>query len=162
MDILKEYFKNKNKKKNISSLVPLIEQNLCQFLYYYDKFSNNKINPINIEETKNGYIRNYMFIDEELDFEIILIEWKPDSISPIHNHADKGCVMLLLDGSLIETRYKETNKGIVSSSVEQILKHNVSFIENKKGIHKIENISKNNSVFSLHIYSPPKHKAKIF
>ena len=44
------------------------------------------------------------------DFEILLINWDKHQGSPIHNHADNGCVLKMMKGELFEKRFDSLNK----------------------------------------------------
>lgn len=59
------------------------------------------------------YTRNLISEREGL-FSIILLCWNPAKCSPCHDHNGSQCFMLLLEGSLVETRYKtrDTTKQI--------------------------------------------------
>ena len=92
-------------------------------------------------------------------FEIILIVWTPNSITPIHNHPIKGCCLKMLEGELTETTYYSHT---LEKSNESLIKPPcVSYIDNKWFYHKIENRS-NKFAYSLHLYSPPNFKSKTF
>ena len=113
-----------------------------------DWFQYITINPFH-------YHRKQIFSNS--DFEIILITWNVNQQSLIHDHADNGCYMLLLQGNLQEEIYKE-NKIIKTSTLTP---SNISYIDNSIGFHKILNPSSSEIAVSLHIYSPPNHIAKL-
>ena len=86
---------------------------------------------------------------EMKNFEILVICWQPGQGSPIHNHAERGCVLRVLEGELQEVRYYADER-----EEKTILDINRStYIDNSIGLHKIVNQSDENTV-SLHIYSP--------
>ncbi|MDX2306146.1 MAG: cysteine dioxygenase family protein [Microscillaceae bacterium] len=128
-------FQGEEKPTSIQLLTPLIKQYKGQDWQKYVCFSDD------------CYTRNYVYRDE--DFEILVLCWQPGQGSPIHNHADRGCVLKVLGGELLETRYfSEENIRETSLQLNQI-----TYIDNHIGLHKIENRSQVNTI-SLHIYSP--------
>ena len=105
----------------------------------YIQFNNNTYNRIRLNNYCNA------------KFEIYIISWKPEQMSPIHDHSDNGCIMKVLDGMLIETLY---DYNLVPLNETIINKNYVSFIDNHIGLHKIEALEYS---VSLHVYSPPNY-----
>ena len=97
--------------------------------------------------SNKSYKRNLVYRDNEI--EILLLCWKPEQETPIHDHAENGCIVKILEGKLTETIYMKEEQDI-----HEIEKGEITYLDNSIGIHKI----KNNNVcsVSLHIYSPPK------
>ena len=52
----------------------------------------------------NHYVRHLIDINE--DFELLLLCWEPGQASRIHNHADAHCWATVLDGVMVEDRYR--------------------------------------------------------
>ena len=86
-------------------------------------------------------------------FEIYIICWKPGQQSILHSHPKNGCLMKVLEGSLIEKRY-----GVHKETINRYCKGNISFIKNDTHIVKNDSIIKN--LVTLHIYSPPNFYKK--
>jgi cysteine dioxygenase len=105
----------------------------------YINFNNNTYNRIRLNDFSNS------------KFEMYIISWKPDQMSPVHDHSDNGCIMKVLDGSLKEILY-DYNLTPMNDTI--INKNYVSFIDNHIGLHKIEALDYS---VSLHIYSPPNY-----
>ena len=90
-------------------------------------------------------------------YDIALIKWEPKSITTIHNHAEKGCSIFLLKGSLQEEVFKlnkifyKKNNNYLNSFLH------ATYIDNKIGLHRVSNLLNKNS-WSLHIYEPKGHK----
>lgn len=97
---------------------------------------------------KNKYIKKKIHIDEKRDYEIVLIFWNKDCQTTVHKHPSRGCVMKVLDGTLIEEKYKD---GCIVSGKLLYNKMKSSYIHDDICEHKI--IALENSI-SLHIYSP--------
>lgn len=106
--------------------------------------------------TINPYHYHRKKVFENDDFEILIITWNTNQESQIHDHADNGCYMLLLQGQLEETIHTP----IVTITHYHTPK-SLSYIDNTIGLHKIKNPSPNNIAVSLHVYSPPNHIAKL-
>ena len=107
----------------------------------------------------NNYKRNYVV--QTNSYELIIICWKPNQKSKIHNHANNGCVLKVLEGEMTEHLYSLTNNKPVLNEINNYYRNDISYLNNKIGLHSICNNS-NNNLISLHLYSPPNHKATIY
>ena len=116
------------------------------------------IDTINIENSIPiiPYIFNKTKIYCDELYEIYIIYWKEGYASPIHSHAENGCILYLLDGSLEEIVYSDSHTIINSKEIKSNQK---SFIKNSLGFHKIK---ANKDSISLHIYSPPNSNITIY
>ena len=106
MDLIHNHFKKCCGKCKIDKVAPLLSSNHYQFQTLVTQLKSKEITPIEIVEVKTkeaSYFRHVLFRNEQ--YEIIMIVWNPKSKSPVHDHADRGCCMLLLEGSLLEERY---------------------------------------------------------
>lgn len=128
-----------NTPSNFINLTTLVKNYIGNDWVKYIKYYNNKYNRIRLDNFSNS------------KFEIYIICWKPNQISPIHDHSENGCIMKVLDGSLKETLY---DYDLYCQNDTIINKHYVSFIDNHIGLHKIEALDYS---ISLHIYSPPNY-----
>ena len=104
------------------------------------KFDYSKFSP-----KPDSYSRNRIFNNES--FEILILAWDKDSKTPVHDHPENGCVLLLLDGSLVEERISE-----YTTIFSKVIPGKLSYIDNTHGKHSITAKKKS---WSLHIYSPP-------
>lgn len=93
-------------------------------------------------------------------FDIYIITWNIGQKSLIHNHAENGCILRVLQGELVETMY-DYNLNFLETNIFDDLENNISYMDNTIGLHKIENNGVEIAV-SLHIYSPPNHITKYF
>lgn len=99
-------------------------------------------------------------------FEIVLICWNKNQESPIHDHPNNGCLLKVLQGSLLENIYTNYNTEYVyvTSRINNV--GDVSYMEKNDILHRIINNNNNEMEYyqsvSLHIYSPPKFKHNIF
>lgn len=92
------------------------------------------------------YTRHY--VEQNAHFEMLILCWKSGQGSPVHNHAERGCILKVLQGQLLETRYQKEK---VTESL--YLKGELTYIDDQIGWHKIHNPGDSHTV-SLHIYSP--------
>ena len=137
---------NKQFSNNIKHMIPLFKNKNFNFL--------KKI-EFQEDETKE-YLRNNLFQNDK--YELILIKWKPNSESLIHDHASNGCLLKVIDGELIESLY---NKNLELIKETKYQSGDINYIDNHIGYHKIKNIH-NQESYSLHLYSPPNHEIKYF
>lgn len=100
-----------------------------------------------------SYKRNLIYRDN--NYEILLLCWNPYSFAKIHDHSQNGCILKLLSGNIIETKY-DTSLNIISSNL--INPNNISYMSNEIGYHSINNLNK--CAISLHVYSPPNYLSK--
>ena len=91
-------------------------------------------------------------------FEVIIITWDKGQEASVHDHADNGCWMKVLKGSLEEKLY---DKDLKLEKTHILKKGHLGFMDNDKGYHSISNINDDVTV-SLHIYNPPNHNTKYF
>ena len=101
------------------------------------------------------YTRNLVYQNDL--FDIYIICWNNKQESPIHDHADNGCVMKILQGRLIQELFDHNIKSTIKMP---IFINQVTYIDNDIGYHKI--INTDIQTVSLHIYSPPSHQTTIF
>ena len=98
------------------------------------------------ENSSPNYCKHVIFRNE--DFELILIKWDKGSSSSNHLHPNNGCILKVLEGSLVEERFFEKTK----YKITKLSKNNMGFMHNILGSHKI--ISEE-TTYSIHLYSPP-------
>tara|TARA_B100001094_G_scaffold330346_2_gene395346 strand:+ start:923 stop:1297 length:375 start_codon:yes stop_codon:yes gene_type:complete len=88
--------------------------------------------------------------------DIYYFKWNESKTIPIHNHANKGCLMFLMKGSIYEKLYNENFK---LKRINQYISPSISYINNKLGLHSIK---PEKGSQSLHFYYPKGHKTKYF
>jgi cysteine dioxygenase len=109
---------------------------------------------ININD--ETYNKEVVFMNDI--FEIIIITWGKNQGADVHDHADNGCWMKILDGSLEEKLY-DKDLNILNTNI--LKKGAMGFMNNDKGYHSISNTNDGITV-SLHIYNPQNHNTKYF
>lgn len=157
-------------------------RNLSPFLRdYYYQYNKGEIEEYKniLKQTDNFNKYNKLLLYENKDFEMRLIHWGIGSRTKIHNHDNQQCTFILLEGELKEKLYtlntyqngskinKQNQLSYISDKL--ILPSDVSYIDDKIGYHKIENVYRANEIvnkdcilktevdnynsLSLHIYS---------
>ncbi|KAF2275821.1 cysteine dioxygenase type I [Westerdykella ornata] len=94
---------------------------------------------------------------------LLILVWTPGKGSPVHDHANAHCIMKVLKGRLVETRYMwptvHLNNGErrpLQIEKETIYNENeVTYMSDKLGLHKIRNPDEKEYAVSLHLYTPP-------
>ena len=109
---------------------------------------------INIDELK--YNRKRIYIDDEI--EVLIITWGKNQEAKVHDHSENGCFLKVLEGSLEENIFSVN----LDSMNKRILeKGNISYMDNKIGLHSVINRLDEICV-SIHIYSPPNHSTTFY
>jgi len=136
------------------------QENLINLLKIYKNIEElyESIYTLNIENSlpiiPYTFNKTKIYCDEL--YEIFIIYWKEGFTSPIHSHAENGCILYLLDGSLQEIIYSDSHTLINNKEIKSNQK---SFIKNSLGFHKIK---ANKDSIRLHIYSPPNSNITIY
>jgi cysteine dioxygenase len=121
-----------------------------------------------LEEYQGDDWREYVKINDERynkekvyvndSFEILILTWGVNQKASIHNHAENGCFLKMLDGDLEETLYDHQLNEI---ETRHLSKNQISYMNNNIGLHCVKNKSDKIAV-SIHIYSPPNHLTKFY
>lgn len=91
--------------------------------------------------------------------EIYLIIWFDGAETPIHDHPEDGCVVKILEGTLTEEVFENTNNLVQLIQINKLNKLDINCKAGNKILHRIK--SSNYSV-SIHVYFPPSHIQSIF
>jgi cysteine dioxygenase len=109
--------------------------------------------------TSGAYTRNLIGYDEK--FTMLLLCWPANLASPVHDHAGSSCWMKILAGHMRETRY-ENDRSMRVKSVLELGPEEAAYIDDSRGLHKMGNASAIAPSVSLHIYSPPIARCRVF
>jgi len=108
-------------------------------------------------DLSRGYTRN--LVDEgNGKSNLLVLVWTPGKGSPVHDHADAHCLMKILKGSLVETRYDfpdTPGRGPQITKETRYKENEVTYMSDELGLHKISNPDPNILAVSLHLYTPP-------
>jgi len=85
-------------------------------------------------------------------FRLVLIYWDGFAQSQKHGHPEGGCLLKVLSGSLLETRFDPFDPQLVSGR-HHFSRGDVSYIHDALAYHIVENPCPEPAV-SLHLYSP--------
>lgn len=108
---------------------------------------------------RNDYTRNCLARSEE--YELILMCWDAGCLSPIHDHGGEDCWVYQLCGSVEEVRYVSESGELKETHRMELHPGRLAYMHDKMGYHTIGNRSKQRAM-SLHLYSSPIDKCKIF
>jgi predicted metal-dependent enzyme (double-stranded beta helix superfamily) len=93
---------------------------------------------------KSEYSRNLVYSGARYD--IYIMCWQEGQESKIHDHPNDGCIMMLLQGAVVETVFNENTQMLYS--VERV-PNDITFMKGAKRLHKISALENSTS---LHIY----------
>ena len=137
-----------------------IKKHLDENIENIKKDVYRNMNKYSISTTPFGYERRCCFRND--DYEVLCLVWESSAASPIHNHAENGCVMKIMNGELSEDLFEINGKKISLIDSRTVSETSPSqYINNTMGVHKISNNSEK-TTYSLHIYSPPYHKVTVY
>mgnify|MGYP003624166039 FL=1 len=106
------------------------------------------------------YTRNC--IEENENFELILICWEKGQKTAIHDHGGEECWVYFVEGGFREHVYKESKKGelnVVKTSNSK--SGGVAYMIDFMGFHNLENTSNKRSM-SLHLYAKPIKNCNVY
>lgn len=83
---------------------------------------------------------------------LMLIHWPPYFRSSKHGHPERGCLLKVLSGTLVEIRYDPVDTEMVTGKF-RLHKGGLSFIHDSLAYHVVENPASEPAV-SLHLYAP--------
>lgn len=152
-----------NSVNNFSILREIIE--LDDFSYFLDGYSDYFDNFETYTRSNDKYRENGNYIKIKLHtsawFDCFLIIWGPNACSPIHDHADNGCLYKVIRGSVKEKIYSNIN--LLEISQKDYKTGEIGEIHNSTGYHRMENINEENGVSaSIHFYSPAGYEMNVF
>jgi len=114
------------------------------------------------------YSRNLVYRNQSEKFSVLILCWGPGQVSPIHDHPNCHCFMKVLKGSVRESLYywpheKQNADGSMVQKRSVDLKPNeVTYMNDKFGVHSVGNVSSTANAVTMHIYSPAIHSCQKF
>ncbi len=110
--------------------------------------------------SKECYTRNCIIDTEE--FELILLCWEKDQVTPIHDHGGEECWVKAVQGEFKETIYQLNEKEELEEVRSAISKTgDITYMVDFMGCHRLENLSNGRSM-SLHFYAKPIRSCQLF
>jgi hypothetical protein len=136
------------KDNDLKSCRHLLEQ------YFKDNNGDwkNYINYTEVCYNRQLVVRNDLF-------DILVISWKKDQKSKIHDHPDKGCLMIVMQGEIHENLFVNKDNNVIKINENKLKIGDIGYKERNHILHDIAGME--NSV-SLHIYAPPFYCPKYF
>ncbi|MBK2267774.1 cysteine dioxygenase [Francisella philomiragia] len=104
------------------------------------------------------YTRTSLYNDSLI--EVLLLRWPPGSRSYIHDHDLQKCCVSLIQGRLINVLYGFSRDEFAALSESEV-KRGYIYEAKDTEIHSIQNRGLE-TAYSLHIYSKPVKKCKIY
>ncbi|KAF2107427.1 cysteine dioxygenase [Lophiotrema nucula] len=96
---------------------------------------------------------------------LLLLSWRPGQESAVHDHANAHCIMKILKGQLLETRFhRPTVEQLINEEKQPLVRdgnpmpynvNEVTYMSDDLGLHKIGNPDPQEWAVSLHLYTPP-------
>ncbi len=86
--------------------------------------------------------------------EVGCIGWRRGQRTPIHDHADSVCAVLVLDGVLTNTEYHAVAPARIVRGVARRVSRGETLGFERGAIHRMAN-EQLDALFTLHVYSPP-------
>ena len=93
------------------------------------------------------------------EFEIVATQWAPGALSPIHDHGESRCWIVVLEGALEVESYERLDDGVEPvAKLERVFDTRVNVGEldhrlNWRELHRVRNVLPLN-VYSLQLYAP--------
>ncbi len=97
------------------------------------------------------YARNTVLLNAQC--ELVVICWQPGQMSAIHDHGSSYCLYLIVEGVMIEERYR-LRDGVPEKFDERSFARGGITIAAGDSVHRINNRGEKPLV-TVHIYSPP-------
>uniref|UniRef100_A0A336MMT4 Cysteine dioxygenase n=1 Tax=Culicoides sonorensis TaxID=179676 RepID=A0A336MMT4_CULSO len=173
----------------ITKLHCIFESNLVNIEYVHHLMLSYKSNPR--EWKKFAKFDRFRYTRNLVDagngkFNLMILCWGEAHASAIHDHADSHCFMKMLKGELTEVRYawpsdtttfikNNADIGKLDECEEEydgdelreigrstLETNGVAYINDKLGLHRVENSSHTEPAVSLHLYCPPFNECSIF
>ena len=139
--------------------------NITEFLEKVDNTPFDSLDqilsvPLNAADWVNrsdpiSFSRQRVHLTPSGQVEVMVLTWPPGYSTLPHDHAQYGCWLKVLQGSLTESRY---GLNLHKTQVNTLEAGQSSFMCNDFGYHSIANTT-NQPAYSLHLYSPPYYKS---
>ena len=148
--------------ENIQELIQLLsESSKTHYNSILDSFDFEAIDFKAIESwSSKKYTRNCLYKDPQ--FELILLCWNEGQETSIHDHDGEDCWVYLLEGQMEEVFYSVDSSNVLKEErTHSIEPHQLSFMNDRIGVHKLRNSFKGRSI-SLHLYAKPIEQCNFY
>jgi hypothetical protein len=115
-----------------------------------------------------GYTRNLVFICD--DFEVAVLCWSRDAVSPIHDHAGQHCWFTTLEGSFDVVEYRRLAGGLregyarleQTGTLRCVCTGAPDYRHGDNDIHRVAVSPDRERAVSLHVYAKPLNSCLTF
>ena len=123
-------------------------------------FQEDLLEPYTFFSEKR-YTRN--LLHKRPEYEVLLLCWMPNQISPIHGHEGEKCWMRVESGELYFTNYVEKENASGEVTVEPLDSQvgGQGFVDGPAIIHRVANQTLKPAM-SLHLYAKPFAQCDVF
>ncbi|MHC5113564.1 MAG: cysteine dioxygenase [Planctomycetota bacterium] len=92
----------------------------------------------------------------------LILCWAPGQSSSIHDHRGSACGVLVLQGTVAETKYKRDADGMLT--LDRVTRLPVGQVcgSYDSDIHTIVNEDPNEGLVTLHVYTPPMENYRVY
>ncbi len=114
----------------------------------------------------DAYTRNCFYADDA--FEILLLNWAAGAISPLHDHGDQHCWLIVLEGRLVIDDYVRLDRGetpgrarVEARDSRTIGAGGLDLRSGRFDLHRVT-ATADAPVVSLHVYSLPMRSFLVY
>ena len=94
-------------------------------------------------------------IHHTANYEILVLCWRSGQLSPIHDHGESACGVLVVEGVATETSFLADSTGKMIVSRSHRIPAGSIFVSRGSDIHRVANLENPGAdLISLHVYSP--------
>lgn len=104
---------------------------------------------LKVSFSEKKYTKIPIYKNMNLDYEVVCICWHKDSEAKQHKHPIRGCLLRVVEGSLMETRYNRDRGIYIKKKLTK--DDNTQYMHDSLGTHSIKPLE---NTVSIHVYSP--------
>jgi cysteine dioxygenase len=106
-----------------------------------------------INFNERAYQRNLIHLTGS--YEVLVLCWRSGQRSPIHDHGDSTCGVLVLEGIATETSFVASPRGAVAAAHSRRIGAGSLVVSRGGDIHQVANLEPHGvDMITLHVYSP--------
>jgi cysteine dioxygenase len=96
-------------------------------------------------------------------YEVLVLCWRSGQGSPIHDHGESTCGVLILEGTATETSFAASSSGRWVPARLRRLKQGSTIVSCGSDVHQLANLEPPGvDLISLHVYSPPLSNCRCY
>jgi len=113
-----------------------------------------------IQFADNRYARNLVY--KTLDFECLVLCWRPGQRSPMHDHGESICAVYTVSGTLSADNYRKTANGHIRTDYSEDFRPGSVLSIQTTEIHQVSNLQNSENLISLHFYLGPLENSFLY